>query len=120
MIDNQTIRKRLYDEFIKPTTKKKNLIGIEIEIPIIKDMLPDLRGKKVLDLGCGNGGMSKYFIEQGAESVLALDLSENMINEAREKNSDSKITYIVQGMENISKIDVVTKLFHECLHNIDK
>lgn len=35
MIDEKIIRERLYDEFIKPTTKKKNLIGIEIEIPII-------------------------------------------------------------------------------------
>ena len=33
-----------------------------IEIPIMKEMLPDLNGKRILDLGCGNGGMSKYFI----------------------------------------------------------
>ena len=59
-----------------------------IEIPIMKEMLPDLKGKKILDLGCGNGGMSKYFIEQGAKSVLAIDLSTNMINEAKEKNWD--------------------------------
>ena len=95
---------KFYKEYREMREKGLNANEL-IEIPIIKDMLPDLRGKKVLDLGCGNGGMSKYFIEQGAESVLALDLSENMINEAREKNSDSKITYIVQGMENISKID---------------
>lgn len=76
-----------------------------IEIPIMKEMLPDLKGKKILDLGCGNGGMSKYFIEQGAKSVLAIDLSTNMINEAKEKNGDENITYVVLGMEDISKIE---------------
>ena len=36
-IDMQMVRNKLYDEFIKPTTinDKKNLIGIEIEIPIV-------------------------------------------------------------------------------------
>ena len=57
-----------------------------IEIPIMKTMLPDLKGKRILDLGCGSGGMSKYFIENGANYVLALDISQNMINEAKEKN----------------------------------
>jgi ubiquinone/menaquinone biosynthesis C-methylase UbiE len=49
--------------------------------------------------------MSKYFANQGAESVLAIDLSVNMINEAKEKNSDEKITYVVLGMEDIEKIE---------------
>lgn len=35
MIDGEMIRDRLYDEFIRPTTKKKNFIGVEIEIPIV-------------------------------------------------------------------------------------
>ena len=35
MINNQLVKNRLYDEFIKPTHQKKNFIGIEIEIPII-------------------------------------------------------------------------------------
>ena len=76
-----------------------------VEIPNIKEMLPDLKGKRILDLGCGNGGMSKYFIEQGAKSVLAIDLSSNMLNEAKEKNNDENITYVLLGMEDISKIE---------------
>ncbi|MBR0271377.1 MAG: hypothetical protein IJQ68_05205 [Methanobrevibacter sp.] len=35
MIDDDSVRNKLYNEFIKPTTQKKNFIGIEIEIPII-------------------------------------------------------------------------------------
>lgn len=35
MISEETVRDKLYDEFIKPTEQKKNFVGIEIEIPII-------------------------------------------------------------------------------------
>lgn len=35
MIAEETVRNRLYDEFIRPTDEKKNFIGIEIEIPIV-------------------------------------------------------------------------------------
>lgn len=35
MISEDIIRKKLYDEFIKPTNQTKDFIGIEIEIPII-------------------------------------------------------------------------------------
>ncbi|MDO5859530.1 hypothetical protein [Methanobrevibacter sp.] len=35
MIDREMIKNKLYDEFIKPTNKKKNFIGVEIEIPIV-------------------------------------------------------------------------------------
>ena len=35
MVDEEIIRDKLYEEFIKPTNQKKNFIGVEIEIPII-------------------------------------------------------------------------------------
>lgn len=35
MISEETVRNKLFDEFIKPTEEKKNFIGVEIEIPII-------------------------------------------------------------------------------------
>ena len=35
MISPETVRNKLYDEFIKPTNQKKDFIGIEIEIPIV-------------------------------------------------------------------------------------
>lgn len=35
MITEETIRDKLFEQFIKPTEQKKNFIGIEIEIPII-------------------------------------------------------------------------------------
>lgn len=92
-----------YDEYKSMRETHINANDL-IEIPIIKSMLPDLKGKRILDLGCGNGTMSKYFVENGASYVLALDISKNMIEEAKEKNDDPKITYDILGMEEISKI----------------
>ena len=98
--DNSTF----YNEYKEMRSTNLNANEL-IEIPIIKKMLPDLKGKKILDLGCGNGTMSRYFIENGATKVLALDISQNMINEAKEKNSLEGITYVIDGMENLDKIN---------------
>ena len=41
-----------------------------------KKLLPDFKGKRVLDLGCGYGWHCAYAAENGANSVLGVDLSE--------------------------------------------
>lgn len=61
----------------------------------LKPLFPDLYGKKVLDLGCGYGWHCKFAAEQGAESILGIDLSEKMIAEATKQNSDEHIIYRV-------------------------
>lgn len=40
-----------------------------IEIPTILGMIPDLKGKSVLELGCGYGRNCQYFIDHGASFV---------------------------------------------------
>jgi SAM-dependent methyltransferase len=46
-------------------------------------LLPDVRGLRVVDLGCGAGRLAVYLAERGAESVLAVDVSEQMLALAR-------------------------------------
>lgn len=76
-----------------------------VEIPIILSLLPDINGKDILDLGCGYGKISKFFIENGAKSVVALDISQNMIDLANKQNADKNIEYFVMAMEDIDKIE---------------
>lgn len=76
-----------------------------IEIPIMKKMFPDVKGKDVLDLGCGVGEMSRYCAKNGAKSVLGLDISNNMIGEARQNNDCPNVQFEVLGMEELDKID---------------
>jgi len=65
----------------------------------LQPLIPSLHGKVVLDLGCGYGWHSKYAVEQGAMSVLGLDLSERMIEEARRRNSAANVIYKICGIE---------------------
>lgn len=82
-----------------------------IEIPQIKVLLPSIKNKIILDLGCGAGDMDRYFIENGAKFVVATDISENMIKVAKAENGSDKIQYNVLKMEDISclnqKFDIV-------------
>lgn len=64
-------------------------------------MMPDFAGKRVLDLGCGFGWHCLYAVENGAESAVGVDLSENMLAEARRKTDSPKITYIRESLEDI-------------------
>lgn len=51
----------------------------------LQKMLPDFAGKRVLDIGCGFGWHCIYAAEQGASFVLGTDISEKMLDMAREK-----------------------------------
>ena len=64
------------------------------EIPTLFSMLPDLKNKRILDLGCGFGEHCKRFIECGAKRVVGIDISEKILEVARNENSDPNIIYI--------------------------
>lgn len=68
---------------------------------VLKKMLPDFQGKKVLDLGCGYGWHCIYAKEQGAENVIGVDLSEKMINKAKENSKHLVIEYYQLPIEDI-------------------
>lgn len=71
------------------------------EWPAFRALLPELRDKKVLDLGCGFGWHCRYAREQQARSVIGVDLSENMLERARAKTNDSGIEYRRLAIEDI-------------------
>ena len=63
------------------------------EWPALRAMLPPLRGARVLDLGCGFGWFCRWAGEQGAASVLGIDVSEKMLARARAETADGAIVY---------------------------
>jgi ubiquinone/menaquinone biosynthesis C-methylase UbiE len=56
-----------------------------LEMPTTLSLLGNLRGKKVLDLGCGSGLYVRELIRRGAK-VKGIDVSEEMVKIAREEN----------------------------------
>ncbi|UFS67389.1 class I SAM-dependent methyltransferase [Paracoccus denitrificans] len=71
------------------------------EWPAIRALLPEMAGRRVADLGCGFGWASRWFREQGAGSVLGLDLSSNMIERARADTADSAVDYRIADLETL-------------------
>lgn len=57
------------------------------ERPATISLLPDVKGKKVLDAGCAAGWYTKWLLDKGA-SVIALDFSPNMIKMTKERVGD--------------------------------
>lgn len=68
----------------------------------LQKILPDFTGKRVLDLGCGYGWHCIYAAKNGAEMVLGTDISEKMLQTARNKNHHEKIEYRLSPMEDLT------------------
>jgi SAM-dependent methyltransferase len=69
------------------------------EWPALRAMLPDPRGVRIVDLGCGFGWFCRWVREQGAAAVLGLDVSEKMLTRARSETSDTAIRYARADLE---------------------
>lgn len=69
---------------------------------ILKELIPDLKGKTVLDLGCGFGWHCRYAREQQAAFVTGIDISEKMLQRAREMTKDPFISYRKAPMEEVT------------------
>ncbi|MEV0796105.1 class I SAM-dependent methyltransferase [Kribbella sp. NPDC050281] len=51
----------------------------ELEIPAMDGVLPPVGELRVVDLGCGEGGLAVRLAEAGADEVTAVDASEQML-----------------------------------------
>lgn len=67
----------------------------------LKNMLPDFKDKRVLDLGCGFGWHCRYAVENGARSVIGIDISQKMLSEAKSKTKCGNIEYICMPIKDI-------------------
>ena len=65
----------------------------------LEPMIPELSGKTVLDLGCGYGWHCKYAADHGAASVLGIDQSHLMIEEAKRRNPAENIEYRICDLQ---------------------
>jgi len=82
------------------TWNELNDLGLNIYRDLVNDpqffeVLPNLKGKKCLDIGCGEGSGSRKLGDLGA-SVVGIDISKKMVEFARSKelNSSRNIEYL--------------------------
>lgn len=68
----------------------------------LRRLLPELRGTRVLDLGCGFGWFCRWAAGQGAASVLGVELSERMLARAHAETRDPAVSYLKSDLEQFS------------------
>lgn len=100
MKENKYDDELFFKKYSEMARSQKGLQGAG-EWSELKKLLPDFRGKRVLDLGCGYGWHCKYAVENGAEYVLGTDISGKMLETAKQKNSHERIEYRCAAMEDL-------------------
>lgn len=93
--------KKIGNEYFYTVTELKFYIYRRERLLKLFDEL-DLKGKKILDYGCGDGFYSSYFCEKGA-CVTGVDISAEMIDFARNnlKNNNAKIYFYQTDGKNL-------------------
>jgi ubiquinone/menaquinone biosynthesis C-methylase UbiE len=71
--------------------------------PCVDSLLGELSGKRLLDAGCGEGYLSRYFAERGAR-VTGVDFSERLIRNAEKLTSDVSVDYRVGDICELSAL----------------
>lgn len=63
----------------------------------------DLRGKRICDLACGEGFLSRLLADRGAE-VTGVDLSERLVEAARNRSAGARIRYLVDDAQSLPRL----------------
>lgn len=82
---------RVYSKLIEGKGTPHNR---EILNPCIEQLMGDVHGKDILDAGCGEGYLSRFYSQKGAK-VTGIDFSPNLISEAKQHSQNFDITYLV-------------------------
>ncbi|MBW4676566.1 MAG: class I SAM-dependent methyltransferase [Desmonostoc geniculatum HA4340-LM1] len=96
-----------YDSIAEQYKKSKQLsFRLHIEAYTYFNLLGDLIGKSVLDLACGEGFYTRQFKLQGAAKVVGVEISEKMIELARQEEATEpqNIEYILADVLELGKI----------------
>lgn len=89
-----------FEKYAQMSRSKEGLAGAG-EWETLKGMLPDFKGKRMLDLGCGYGWHCIYGMEHGAASAVGIDLSSKMLEVAKEKTHFENVEYRCGAIEDV-------------------
>ena len=65
----------------------------DLEAKAIAETLPKLTFNNRLEIGCGTGKNTEFLITK-AKQVTAVDLSEKMLEKAKQKNNEQNVNFI--------------------------
>lgn len=87
-----------------------------LEVPSVITALGPINGRSVIDFACGEGFFTRIWTKLGAEKVVGIDLSPEMISLAtqQEQKNPLGIGYIVSDAsikQRIGRFDIATAIF---------
>jgi len=93
-----------YDEMANKTR--------DAEAITLRDLLSKVKFSRVIELGCGTGKNTQWLAER-ADQVIAVDFSEQMINEAIKKTVNSNIEFAIADIREpwpflAAEVDLIT------------
>jgi len=119
----------VYDDpdFFDAYTQKRNKGNAPnetLEKPIMDELIGDVKGKEILDLGCGDGKYGKSLLQKGAKMYHGIDGSTNMIDLARQSIDGSQMKIEKAAIEEYQfgakQYDlVISRLVFHYIENLD-
>src|ERR1700731_4620734 len=74
----------MFDQNAEQWTRQEPMILSDFTArPIVMQELEPVKGKHVLDLGCGEGYVARLVAQAGAQSVFGIDISSEMVGRAQ-------------------------------------
>ncbi len=73
---------------------QQNIFNTLYDFPSMTQMIGEVDGLEILDLGCGSGVYANYFLENGAKRVVGIDASEQMVEILKQKLGNRVDAYV--------------------------
>ena len=106
--DNQELNER-YNQWAKDydydLTQNQPSRGPELSVSFFASYVT--KEKRILDAAAGTGIVGKMLTEQGYKDLVAMDLSEGMLEEARRKNVYRELHRMVMGEPEFRRISLL-------------
>lgn len=118
--DRGVMTQNIYDDpgfFAGYGQLERSQIGLAgmAEWPAMRALLPNLKGKRVVDLGCGYGWFCRWALTQGAREILGIDVSERMLTRARSEAGQTGIIYQQNDLETLTLPEAAFDLAYSSL-----